>query len=539
MPNEFYGETTKKELREFSKEKFAKKRAELVDWIKQLREIQRTDPEKAKDYLPPRELLHTFYEEMNKVYKDLPLDKEEIEEQFSSENLSRLNLNEYIALLKKVPPRFILHITRQGVRDRASFHSGRGEVSHGFESILNSGEIGSILERCLEGVITKESVRNVINNYLRIPENFPTRSEATQRIEDFLTRHVGNNLAHSEVADVSALHVSMDYVMTEEYGAERGNDIFFVYPTAFIASQYKIAAQWAVPDEFNMVKSGISGQFNDLWIKTKENNAGSMPLDASIVFIPANTQVDKNTGSKYDIDHEGVPVSNTEQIEKIKLLINLPETKEAWPDVYEKLYSYQNSAWELSKKEKAEMRDERKISQLKVEVEESKKIIKSFVRKAEEYGITDPRFHDTLLDYGSVEHGRLVYLLSFCSNEDAFKGMSEFEINHMFGGAGLTYKLADEENAITSKEYWEKYFERVGKRPSKIVFYDETDPNEALSAFKKRTGLVKNLHEGIDLKSMFAENVLHNNRQMHEMMAGEISLFVKYADEIIDELYTG
>src|SRR3990167_196789 len=144
---EFNKPPSKKDLREYSKVEMREKRDYLASWLRELRQMQRDNPEKAKDYIPPKELVLRFYEEVAKEYKALPFSKEEIEEKFSAENLSALSLEEYVELLRKVPPRFVLHITRQGVRDRASFHSGRGQVSDGFEKILSDRKIKSKLEQ--------------------------------------------------------------------------------------------------------------------------------------------------------------------------------------------------------------------------------------------------------------------------------------------------------------------------------------------------------------------------------------------------------
>lgn len=444
---EFYRPPSKKELREYSQANLAEKRKELSDWIKELRNMQKTNPEEAKQYLPPKELLKRFYEEVAGVYKDSPLSKEEIEDKFSSENLSQLNLEGYVELLKKVPPRFILHITRQGVRDRASFHSGRGEVSHGFEQILENGEIKSVLERYLGGVIAKDSVHSILLNYLEIPQNYPTRREAAMRINDFLTRHGGTNLASSEIADTSALHTSMDYVADDNYGGESTNEIFFLYPTAYVASQYRIAAQWDIPPGFNMKDSTMSGQFNDLWLKAKSNNAGVMPIDAAIVFVPENAHVDPNTGSRYKIE-EGRPVPNTEEIEKVKSFIKSSELKDLWPRVSETLRDYQNVVWEIRqiqkslKTTKSDYEQEKlnaKLSALQNQMQETQKVISELLQKAQDFGIVDKRFYETLNNPIGQEFTSLYYLLSFCERENPFAGIHDFEIDEKIASTGLSF----------------------------------------------------------------------------------------------------
>ena len=405
---------SQKDLKEYSRVEMQGKRDQLASWLVGLRQMRREDPERAKNYIPPKESIKRFYEEVAKEYKALPFTKEEIEEKFSAENLSSLSLEEYAELLKRVPPRFILHITRQGVRDRVSFHSGRGEMSDGFKKILSDGKIKSKLEQYLGEIIEKDSVRSLFENYLRIPGDYPTKKEAASRVTDFLTRHIGTNLAFSEVADVSAVHASMDYVGEEFYGGEPGNEIFFLYPTAYVASQYRIADQWDTPAGFNMKESTMGSQYNDLWLKTKSQNKGELPVNASIVFIPKNTKVDPKTGSKYKIGSDSTPIQS--------------------------------------------------------------------------------------------------------ENE--------------------SFQLVDPETAMDSSEYWEQYFEKSGKRPSKIIYYEEATPNEALEAFKINAGITDDQHKDIDLKSLFAENIMDTNKEMHLQMQEEIEIIARYSEELLWEYYT-
>ena len=538
---------SKKDLKEYSRVEMQGKRDQLASWLVGLRQMRREDPERAKNYIPPKESIKRFYEEVAKEYKALPFTKEEIEERFSAENLSSLSLEEYAELLKRVPPRFILHITRQGVRDRVSFHSGRGEMSDGFKKILGDKKIKSKLEQYLGEIVEKDSVRNLLEGYLRIPEDYPTKKEAMTRMVDFLTRHVGTNLAFSEVADVSAVHASMDYVAEEFYGGEPGNEMFFLYPTAHIASQYNIADQWDTPEGFNMKDSGISGQYNDLWLKAKSGNKGELPVDASIVFIPKNTKVDPTTGSKYKIE-DGKPVENTDEIEKIKTLIQSPEFKALWPQVSDTFYQYQNLDWELSRERKKLLtltvldRDEKaKIESNISRMEESLGGVKESILKvssmAREFGINDQRFYDILDNPAYREFSTLQYLFSLSQTDNVFSRMSEYEVSDRFASIGLSFQLVDLQSAVESYQYWENYFGTSGKKPSKIIYYEEATPNMALEAFKGSAGITDDQHRGMDLKSLFAENVMGNNKEMHLQMQEQIELISRYSQELLDEYY--
>ena len=163
-----------------------------------------------------------------------------------------------------------------------------------------------------------------------------------------------------------------------------------------------------------MKESTMGSQYNDLWLKTKSQNKGELPVNASIVFIPKNTKVDPKTGSKYKIGSDSTPIQS--------------------------------------------------------------------------------------------------------ENE--------------------SFQLVDPETAMDSSEYWEQYFEKSGKRPSKIIYYEEATPNEALEAFKINAGITDDQHKDIDLKSLFAENIMDTNKEMHLQMQEEIEIIARYSEELLWEYYT-
>ena len=236
-------------------EKRKQEAAWFLEYKMKLRKLRETDPEAAEEfekrYAPPEQLIAKLHQDIEADYQELPLTQEEIEREFSSESLSEKSLDEYIELLRKVPPRFLTHVTRQGVRDNISFHTGGyGEFNNGFTSIVEAGSLRSTLEqRLLEG-ITEDTVRDVLINVLRVPEDFPTREEALKTIEFFLNQSM-QAPASSEFADSKTIHMALDVVAEEHYGAETGNQFFFVYPAAYLAANYDIGEQrYDLPAKF-------------------------------------------------------------------------------------------------------------------------------------------------------------------------------------------------------------------------------------------------------------------------------------------------
>ena len=101
----------------------------------------------------------------------------------------------------------------------------------------------------------------------------------------------------------------------------------------------------------------------------------------------------------------------------------------------------------------------------------------------------------------------------------------------------MSFQLADSEKTISSRQYWEQYFQRVGRQPSKIIFYDQATPNGALDAFRQHAGISDSQHKEIDLKNMFAENIFSSNKGLHDAMQREREVFAQYAEELLGEFY--
>ena len=68
-------------------------------------------------------------------------------------------------------------------------------------------------------------------------------------------------------------------------------------------------------------------------------------------------------------------------------------------------------------------------------------------------------------------------------NDDAAK--KEELINDQLEKMGIVYKEASD--VVSSKDFWENYFSKnPEKKPSKIVYYQGSDPTSALYAWKKK-----------------------------------------------------
>lgn len=382
--------------------------AELGELRGVLAEIAAMDEEDRKRWKTPEDILAEFHHRVREVYKFPPLSREQIEDNFTAENLLNLSLEQYVALLRRVPARFVIHITRHGFCDRTSHHHWDTETfHHGFEGLLENRQIQSVVDQIAEGDWDENKVKAMLERIGINKQSFQSRRDALKALIDYLDLEKNMNIK-SEFADNNAVHGAIDYVPDFYYGSEMGNSIFVLYPAAFIASQYECAHQrFSVPSGFYESPDRRRDDKNDIWVMRKQDTRGVLPLDAGIVFIPANTRVNSRTGSKYKTTSDGFP-------EKDKPLA---------------------------------------------------------------------------------------------------------------------------EDTVSSQEYWEAYFKAIGYRPSKIIYYDEESPNDALANFREVARLPDDLHSEISLTEIFPENMLGQYR-MRDKLSPQREKFRAIAERIISEWFS-
>ncbi len=402
--------------------------------------------------------LQDFYQRQLKLWAEADYTIDEISELFTEEHLASLNIEEYALLMKRFPSEMVTHVTRQGVRDHITLtnHSrGLGEYSQGFEAILTDG---GRLRSPLGIQLTQEKKEQAIARYL---------GDNAEKAKSHLSRL--SNIEGSEPGsyqDAMAIHFAAEEVADMYYGSEKGNEIFFVYPSAFIASQY----------HFQGDLSHDGGDYwNDQWVWANEEQGIS--LDAGLVFIPDQTKVDRKTGSRYELDQENKPIINQEYIAMVKTLLEstqLDNLIDLWEQATDKL------------------REQSFSSNI-----EREKIFQHLLKPAhqiliEQFSIKDERLRQAIL----TENMFLTLLKDAHEKEktltepDPFFTSPETMIKTMMQEQGILYR--ESTDTVTAREYWLEYFrQHPDKKPSKIVFYQESDPTSALIAWKERQKLRK------------------------------------------------
>ncbi len=408
-----------------------------------------------------KDLLGKFYQSQKEKWANSDYSTEDIKKYFSEEHLSSLSLSDYITLLKRFPSEMVTHVTRQGIRDHLgmSFYhnTGANEYSDGFMKIIKDGRLRSPLGIHL---IEKEN-KKTIAAFLEL-DKFSSEKEA---LED-LSR-LTNNEKQGEpgtYVDRMAIHFATEEVANHYYGSETGNEIFFAYPSALIASQYFFSGQ--------LNKSG-GGNHNDQWVWANEERG--ININSGIIFIPAEVQVDKKTGSRYQLDENNNPTKNSEYYSLFRRLIDSPNFNKFAHEVLEitgKLDQNISSVEFL-------LRNQVLIRRLE-----------PYRQKLEQqFGIKDKRLQDSILDYEN--------LFNIVNN----KQIEDKEENNPFSNVDtLIYNalrskgilFQESKDTIQSKDFWENYFnQNPNKRPSKIIYYQDQDPTLALQQWKQKNGLTK------------------------------------------------
>lgn len=398
----------------------------------------------------PGRLLEAFYSGEEKKWAEAGYTKEDIQKYFSEEHLASLSLEEYALLMRRFPGEIVTHVTRQGVRDHASsfWHTGgEGKFLNGFKDTLLDGRLRSAL-----GIALQEHTKeDAMIKFLKLDE-VNSREEALSK----LNSEFRSNLSTSHAfADGSSVHVASEVVMDKMYGAEGGNEIFFAFPSAFIASQFHFGGKGDLTD--------ISyDQHNDKWIHTKDHEGIS--LDSGLVFIPLDTLVHSETGSRYEIDDTGNPMVKEENRSKFKSVVEAPDFKEFAEGAIQ-IMGTMRRRWNDSNMES----DDKKVL----------KQIEPYCKKLEDdFGILDKRLQFAILNYNTLQD------IGYHPDKiDKY-------IDEGLGREGIYYTEAKQ--TITSQEYWEQYFvAHPDRRPSKIVYYAGGDPSRAINEWRRENGIVK------------------------------------------------
>lgn len=426
------------------------------------------------------------YEGIREKWENSGYTKEDIQKYFSEDVLTRLSLEDYILLWRRFPSEVVTHVTRQGIRDHTGLleHTGgEGAYSEGFMGILKERKLHSSLSKYLSKGLNKKTITEILH--------LDTFSKG--KAQEYL-KNLNQNGGAGSYSDCSAVHFAVEEVADQLYGSETGNEIFIVFPSAYIASQKYFNGQ---------LTKAIGGTHNDRWVWTNDGNG--MDINAGIVFVPAEAKVDPKTGSRYKLDENNNPIINQENIESLRKIVKDPHFTEFAQEALETLGRISDT-------------DKEKMSKLE-----------PFRQKLiENFRIIDFRLQSAILNYGNL--GQLFGLIDM-ETDSTYDFRFDEAVKNTLSSEGVYYCEAD--NTISSKEFWEKYFEENPViRPTKVVYYKGNNPTSVLREWRESSGITKTT-ESEDLG--FSEREISGSEEIIDSKRQE---FCSVAQEVIDKYYS-
>jgi len=237
----------------------------------------------------------------------------------------------------------------------------------------------------------------------------------------------------------SALHFAAGEVLDSMYGFETGNEIFLTYPSQLIENEYH-------PDD--EVDKGR--QNDDVWVWTKEN--AGIPIDAGLIFLPENTQVSPESGSKYELDSGFKPQIIEENVEAIRNLVG----EDA---ILNEILEHKGDNTTLKEK-----------------------LIVG-------YGLSEEL--SEMLMNGNLKP---LYGLRFKGKPEAWtleevKEKSTRDIVTLLATNQLLFRKP--EHTVRAKDYWEQYFDAHPEQKPKHVTYYNGDPTQAIKDWQIANGIRK------------------------------------------------
>lgn len=406
----------------------------------------------------PERMIEAYYAKMETI----PLSNEEKRELLRPEVLAELSTDEYIALWRRLNPHFLSHVTRQGFRDHNAmiYHSaGLQEFHDGLTSVLRDQKLLRPPMAVRDGLLARDEAS--IRKFL---EDWALQAEDEEEAKKRLNAQLNHSLATApNYPDKTAVHFAAQIVADGYYGGESNNEVFFLYPSDVLASQHDYAFNgW----EKNFTKPQSETKWNDVFVWPSTLDNPGIPVDAGVVFLPKNTPVNPETGSKYASKVKTVDGKEKRvMVEDEKLVSTFVEWAENLTDESPAIQAF-NRYKENNFRGDTEQRACYDVFK--------NEIMNLGFSEDVAMDITYSLFGDASgIYYAYPDSGQLCYADS--KKDAAIQKLRSTSAN---------WKRA--ENAITAKEYWEAYFEQhPDQKPKHLVFYDGT-PTTAIHEFQTR-----------------------------------------------------
>jgi len=284
-----------------------------------------------------KQVQEDFRIKLQKILAECPLSPEEQEKYLSEEAMSEMSLENYLTLLQRLSGNYTAHVTRQGIREKnfgmtRYAHLGEAEFHNNFVETLRGGRLHSFLTNVLSDDPNLDSFLVADIEEIKAEKSDATFEEIFQILwtrlnESETAEHNRWKGAHDHFpAELSSVHLSVNSVESELYGSEKGYDIYFYYPAEFIAHNYHHQTK-GIYDTAEELQTRNEYVDSDVFVW---NEGRGVPVQASLVCIPKNVQVDRNTGSQYVLDSENKPVLKDGQLIRSTVTISSEEYWESY-----------------------------------------------------------------------------------------------------------------------------------------------------------------------------------------------------------------
>lgn len=370
------------------------------------------------------------------VLEKSSLSLEDQEKYLSEEFLIKLDLDDYLILMKRLSGLYASHVTRYGVREqilRDQHTIGEGEFMDSFTGILKDHRLHSLFSNIIkESDYAKKTITEMICDVKKEIQK-PKKQDVIKFIMDEFVKEQEDSFFHP--ADLSSVHMGVNDTLDRYYGSEVNYGIYFYFPAEVIAKNYHHQDGAGIK-----LEKSLNDFCNDLGVW---NKGKGIPIDAGIVCIPKNIFVDKETGSQYLLDNKNKPTIIPEAAKHVEFYHG---NEKKFEDVLLKLKKEEKSFSGEKKQFYESDNFNQAVAKLKFNNNE-------IFRKYYEFGAQDKDAY---------------------YNRDFPPDLRRF-YQH---GLNMYYERAPKERLVSSEAFWGNYFStNPEQKPSKIFYYSKKFKN--------------------------------------------------------------
>jgi hypothetical protein len=254
------------------------------------------------------------------------------------------------------------------------------------------------------------------------------------------------------------------------------------------------------------------GYWNDQFVWANEEKG--MNINSGIVFLPGDAKVGRETGSLYKLDEKKNPIINKAFIAEVNKFTENPNF-----DIFAR------EVMMVSGKLNYEIKTVAGLPRDLVPFKEGLE---------KDFGIKDENLILAMLDYNNLFSFSVIKNARREGQATASNNMDE-KVQVALKSRGIYFEKSDD--TIPAKEYWEEWFKKNPKaKPSKIVYYTDTDPTTAFRNWRKEAGLQKEREEG-EKDDEFLKNTERLVKKDSPEATKGVDRFRPLAIEIINEYF--